>query len=91
MVAEEEEQPVKVEKLSVEALDGNVTTVGSDVQYKVTGEGVSFEGLEGFEYNYNDGILTISTGSEATILTFNVLNTAGDSIMIDLTINGIVK
>ena len=91
VVAEEEEQPVKVEKLSVEALDGNVTTVGSDVQYKVTGEGVSFEGLEGFEYNYNDGILTISTGSEATILTFNVLNTAGDSIMIDLTINGIVK
>ena len=91
VVADKEEQPVKTEKLTVTPLDGNITTVGSDVQYKITGEGVSFEGLEGFEYNYNDGILTISTGSEATILTFNVLDATGDSIMVDLTINGIVK
>ena len=91
VVADKEEQPVKTEKLAVTPLDGNNTTVGSDVQYKITGEGVSFEGLEGFEYNYNDGILTISTGSEATILTFNVLDATGDSIMVDLTINGIVK
>ena len=91
VVADKEEQPAKTEKLAVTPLDGNNTTVGSDVQYKITGEGVSFEGLEGFEYNYNDGILTISTGSEATILTFNVLDATGDSIMVDLTINGIVK
>ena len=85
------EQPVKVEKLSVEALDGNSTTVGSSVQYKITGEDVSFEGLEGFSYTYNNGILTIETGTESTVLTFNVLDATGDSIMIDLTINGIVK
>ena len=89
VVAEEEKQPVKTEKLKVTPLDGNSTTVGSSVQYKITGEDVSFEGLEGFSYTYNNGILTIETGTESTVLTFNVLDATGDSIMIDLTINGI--
>ena len=84
------EQPVKVEKLSVEALDGNTAIVGSSIQFKVTGENVTFEGLEGYNYAYNNNILTVQTGSEATVLTIAATDATGASILFDININGIV-
>ena len=85
------EQPVKVEKLSVEALDGNTAIVGSSIQFKVTGENVTFEGLEGYNYAYNNNILTVQTGSEATVLTIAATDATGETILFDININGIVK
>ena len=85
------EQPVKVEKLSVEALDGNTAIVSSSIQFKVTGENVTFEGLEGYNYAYNNNILTVQTGSEATVLTIAATDATGETILFDININGIVK
>ena len=80
----------EIEKLSVTPIDSNSTTVGSDIQFRVTGEEVTFNGLEGFNYNYSNGILTIETGSEATILTVEAVDATGASILFDININGIV-
>ena len=79
----------KVEKLTVTALDGNETIVNSTVQYKVTGENVVFNGLEGYNYSFSNGILSIETGSEATILTVEAVDATG-AILFDININGIV-
>ena len=81
----------EIEKLSVTPIDSNSTTVGSDIQFRVTGEEVTFNGLEGFNYNYSNGILTIKTGSEATILTVEAVDARGETILFDININGIVK
>ena len=81
----------EIEKLSVTPIDSNSTTVGSDIQFRVTGEEVTFNGLEGFNYNYSNGILTIKTGSEATILTVEAVDATGETILFDININGIVK
>lgn len=81
----------EIEKLSVTPIDSNSTTVGSDIQFRVTGEEVTFNGLEGFNYNYSNGILTIKTGSEATILTVEAVDAKGETILFDININGIVK
>ena len=78
------------EKLTVVALDGNTAIVGSSIQFKVTGENVTFEGLEGYNYAYNNNILTVQTGSEATVLTIAATDATGASILFDININGIV-
>ena len=83
------EEDNKVEKLTVTALDGNETIVNSTVQYKVTGENVVFNGLEGYNYSFSNGILSIETGSEATILTVEAVDATG-AILFDININGIV-
>ena len=72
-------------------MDGNETIVNSTVQYKVTGENVVFNGLEGYNYSFSNGILSIETGSEATILTVEAVDAKGETILFDININGIVK
>ena len=81
---EEKEQPVKVT-----ALDGYTTVVDSQIQFRVDGDNVQVEGLEGFDYTLNNGVLTINVGSEATVLTVNVFNSTSNQ-MFDITVNGII-
>ena len=81
---EEKEQPVKIT-----ALDGYTTVVGSQIQFRVSGDNVQLEGLEGFDYTLNNGVLTINVGNEATVLTVNAFNSTSNQ-MFDITVNGII-
>ena len=85
-----EEAPVVTETpVSVEAIDGYESYINSDIQFKIAGDNVVVEGLDGIEYTFNDGLLTINTGADATVITVTVSNSVS-STTFDVTINGIV-
>ena len=85
-----EEAPVVTETpVSVKAIDGYESYINSDIQFKIAGDNVVVEGLDGIEYSFYDGILTINTGDCATVLTVSVSNSVS-STTFDVTINGIV-
>ena len=93
---DKDEQPAKDEVIEeekaveVEAIDGYVATVNSTVQFKIDGDNVTIEGLEGMNYSFNNGILNLETGSEATVLTVEVSNSV-NTVSFDIVINGVVK
>lgn len=74
----------------VTAIDGYNTNINSTIQFKIDGDNVTIEGLEGVEYTFENGILNIEVGSEATILTVEVSNSSS-SVTFDVIVNGIVK
>lgn len=92
MTFEEEETPVVEETVTpvgVTAVDGYESYVNSQIQFKITGDDVIIEGLDGIEYSFSDGLLTISTGTDATVLTVSISNSVS-ATSFDVTINGIV-
>ena len=88
---EDEETPVaeEVTPVGVTAIDGYESYVNSQIQFQIDGDDVVVEGLEGIEYSFNDGILTINTGSDATVLTVSVSNSVS-ATSFDVVVNGIV-
>lgn len=87
---EVEETPVEtVTPVGVTAIDGYESYINSDIQFQISGDDVVIEGLDGIEYTFNDGILTINTGSDATVLTVSVSNSVS-ATSFDVVINGIV-
>lgn len=92
MTFEEEEAPVVEETVTpvgVTAIDGYEAYINSDIQFQVTGDDVVIEGLDGIEYTFSDGLLTISTGTDATVLTVSISNSVS-ATSFDVVINGIV-
>lgn len=90
-VEELPELPVEEKKaVSVEAIDGYTTTVNSSVQFAIEGDDVVIDGLDGIEYNFSNGILTINVGAEATVLTVEVSNSV-NTVTFDVMVNGIIK
>lgn len=89
----EVEEPVvelpEVEKVSVEPLDGYDTVVGSQIQFKINGDDVVIDGLDGINYQFNNGILTVDAGDCATVITVTVSNSIS-STSFDINVNGIV-
>ena len=83
-VVEKEVTPV-----GVTAIDGYEAYINSDIQFKIAGDNVVVEGLDGIEYSFYDGILTINTGDCATVLTVSVSNSVSAQTF-DVVINGIV-
>lgn len=79
-----------VEEVKVVAIDGYTATVGSTVQFKVSGDDVKIDGLDGIDYTFNNGVLSINTGSEATVLTVEASNSV-NTVSFDITINGIAQ
>ncbi|MBR2785699.1 MAG: hypothetical protein IKD74_06950 [Clostridia bacterium] len=79
-----------VEAVKVSAIDGYTGTVGSTMQFKISGDDVRIDGLDGIDYSFNNGVLSINTGSEATVLTVEASNSV-NTVAFDITINGIVK
>ena len=84
----EVEEPA-LEEVSVEAIDGYTAYVNSQLQFRVSGDDVVINGLDGMDYSFDGEILTISTGADATVLTVEVSN-AVSSVSFDVNINGIV-
>ena len=91
MTFEEEETPVaeEVTPVGVTAIDGYESYVNSQIQFQISGDNVVVEGLDGIEYTFSDGILTINTGSDATVLTVSVSNSVS-ATSFDVVVNGIV-
>lgn len=91
MTFEEEEAPVeeKVTPVGVTAIDGYEAYINSDIQFQISGDNVVVEGLDGIEYSFSDGLLTINTGADATVLTVTVSNSVSAQTF-DVVINGIV-
>lgn len=89
----EVEEPVvekpALEEVSVEAIDGYTAYVNSQLQFRVSGDDVVINGLDGMDYSFDGEILTINTGADATVLTVEVSN-AISSQTFDVNINGIV-
>ena len=74
--------------IRVDALDSYSAYVGESIQFKIEGENVQFEGLEGIEYSFSKGILTIECGEYATVLTVRVFNDS-NSVDFNVYINGL--
>ena len=85
------EAPVaeEVTPVGVTAIDGYESYVNSQIQFQISGDNVVVEGLDGIEYTFSDGILTINTGSDATVLTVSVSNSVS-ATSFDVVVNGIV-
>jgi hypothetical protein len=79
-----------VESVKVTAIDGYTATVGSTIQFKVSGDDVKIDGLDGISYSFNNGILSVNTGSEATTLTVEASNSV-NTVSFDIVINGIAQ
>ena len=88
---EVEEEPIveKVTPVGVTAIDGYEAYINSDIQFQISGDDVVIEGLDGIEYTFSDGLLTISTGTDATVLTVSISNSVS-ATSFDVVINGIV-
>ena len=78
-----------VEAVSVTAIDGYTTVVGSQIQFQVSGDDVVIEGLDGINYTFSNGILTIDAGSEATVISVCVSNSV-NAVDFNITVNGII-
>lgn len=85
-----EEVKPEEKAVTVEAIDGYIGTINSTMQFRIDGDNVSIEGLEGMNYSFNNGILNLETGSEATVLTVEVSNEVS-TVSFDIVINGVVK
>lgn len=83
-----EEQPV-ITPVSVSAVDGYETVVGSNIQFVIDGTDVQINGLDGIDYSFNGGILSINVGAEATTLTVEVCNSVSSQVF-NILVNGIV-
>lgn len=93
VVEPEKKEEVKVEEtkkaVEVKAIDGYETYVNSSVQFKISGDVDSIDGLDGIDYTFSNGVLTINTGSEATVLSVDVNGV--NTVSFDIVVNGIVK
>jgi len=89
-VVEEKVEVKSVEAVKVTAIDGYNATVGSTIQFKISGDDVKIDGLDGINYSFNNGILSVNTGSEATVLTVEASNSV-NTVSFDITINGIAQ
>ena len=89
-VVEEKVEVKSVEAVKVTAIDGYNATVGSTIQFKVSGDDVKIDGLDGINYTFNNGILSVNTGSEATVLTVEASNSV-NTVSFDIVINGIAQ
>ena len=89
--AEEIEEPVvdEVAKIEVNAVDGYEGYINSTMQFSIEGDDVVLEGLDGIDYSFSNGILSINTGDCATVLTITASNSVSSQTF-DVNINGIV-
>lgn len=83
-------EEVKEKAVVVTAIDGYVGNINSTLQFKIDGDNIKIDGLDGLEYTFSNGYLNIQTGSEATILTIEISNSVS-SVTFDVIVNGIVK
>lgn len=76
---EETTETVKT-PVTITPLDGNTAIAGDSVQFKVTGDVKTIEGLDGFNYTHSNGYITVYTASdEATVITPTVIGADGVS------------
>lgn len=90
IVKEEKVEVKSVEAVKVTAIDGYNATVGSTIQFKISGDDVKIDGLDGINYSFNNGILSVNTGNEATVLTVEASNSV-NTVSFDITINGTTR
>lgn len=84
-------EPVKeVKAVNVTAIDGYTTTVGSSVQFKIDGDDIKIEGLDGINYSFNGSVLTVNVGEEATVLSVCVSNSV-NAVNFDIVVNGVLQ
>lgn len=85
-----EEVKPEEKAIKVEAIDGYAGNINSTMQFKISGTNVEVEGLDGIDYTFNNGILNINTGAEATVLTVEVSNSVS-TVSFDIVINGVLN
>lgn len=83
-------EEVKEKAVVVTAIDGYVGNINSTLQFKIDGDNIKIDGLDGINYTFNNGILNINTGDESTVLTVEVSNSV-NTVSFDVVINGVVK
>ena len=83
-------EEVKEKAVVVTAIDGYVGNINSTLQFKIDGDNIKIDGLDGIDYTFNNGILNINTGAEATVLTVEVSNSVS-TVSFDIVINGVLN
>lgn len=84
-------EPVKeVKAVNVTAIDGYTTTVGNSIQFKIDGDDIKIEGLDGINYSFNGSVLTVNVGEEATVLSVCVSNSV-NAVNFDIVVNGVLQ
>ena len=84
-------EPVKeVKAVNVTAIDGYTTTVGNLIQFKIDGDDIKIEGLDGINYSFNGSVLTVNVGEEATVLSVCVSNSV-NAVNFDIVVNGVLQ
>ncbi len=82
------QEPVKKAELKITALDGNSAYAGDTVQFKISGDIKSVEGLDGVDYALGNGYLSIQTNpNEATVLTPTLVAEDGTTVSATVTVN----
>ena len=85
--SEETKTSEQKKSIGITPIDSLNTTVGSSVQVRLNNVD-HIEGLEGIDYTFKNNILTVNTGSEATVITVEVSNSA-ESASFDIVVNGV--
>ncbi len=91
-VVENNNEVVEIEEvkdLEVKALDGYETIIGSQVQFEISDENATIDGLDGIDFDFSNGILTVNVGEEATTLTVDVIS-GSQIVTFDINVNGII-
>lgn len=74
--------------VSISSLDGSSAFAGDSVQFKVTGDVKSIDGLGGLKYTFAGGYITVDTNpGEATVITPVVTGKDGSTATATVTIN----
>ena len=87
-----DETPIKEElpkeDVKISSLSGTTAYAGDTVQFKITGDVKSVEGLEGLDYSLSNGCLTINTSKdEATVITPKVIGENGSTATATVTVS----
>lgn len=81
------EEDLPKEDVKITSLSGDTAYAGDTVQFRISGDIKSVEGLEGLNYTLKNGCLTINTAKdEATVITPKVIGENGSTAMTSVTI-----
>ena len=74
--------------VTITPIDGNEAVAGSTVQFEISGDVQSVEGLDGLDYSISGEYLNVSTvEGEATVISPVVIGTDGSSATTSVTVN----
>lgn len=87
---EETKPVVTTTPVSITPLDGNTAFAGDTVQFRVSGDVKSVEGMDGVDYTMGSGVLSVQTNpQEATVISPTLVGEDGSTASATVTVNAL--